>query len=280
MAEKAFEKLMTLVRNERGLDLSSYKENFLLRRLNSRFRILEIDNLGEYCRFLESHHEEYSKLIDVLAINVTEFFRDPPVFDLFEKKIIPELILSQEYTHAKILRFLSAGGASGEEAYSIAIKLHEALGTKINNYSISILLADIDPDCIEKAKDGIYVEDHLKNVPASIKSKYFKHEGNLYQVKPEIRKMVTMTRMDLLTDRIPKFFNVIFCRNLLIYFSKEGHSDIFMRLYNSLTNDGFMVLGRTETLLGTNKSLFDTYDAKERVYRKRPTAFYASRRSC
>ena len=281
MTDRALENFLLRVRNDRGLDLTGYKDSFLLRRLRSRFRVLEIDNLDEYCYLLEKNPAEYAKLIDVLAINVTEFFRDPSLWNLLSNRIIPDLLEARKESRARTIRFLSAGGASGEEAYSIAISMCEALEGKSGDFSASVMLVDIDPDCILKAKAGIYHEDRLTNVPPHLLAKYFTREGpERYRVKPELRKMLTMSNLDLLTGRIPKFFDVIFCRNLLIYFTRDAHSDLFSKLYSSLLLDGFLILGRTETLLGASKTLFDTYDSRERVYRRKGIAYHSSTNKC
>lgn len=270
MEDKSLEELIQTIKNERGLDLSGYKESFLMRRLNSRLRVLGIKSFGQYSEFLRNHPAEFVKLIDVLSINVTEFFRDVSMYRQFSEKILPELIESRIRTNARIIRFLSAGGASGEEAYSIAILCREALAEKKENIGISIMLVDIDPDALRKAKAGVYTMDRLKNVPPDLLAKYFIREDEMkYRVVPEIRNMVTISRLDLLTGRIPKFFDVIFCRNVLIYFSKEAHAELFAKLYRSLVMDGYLILGRTETMLGASKNLFETVDARERIYRKR-----------
>lgn len=261
--------LLQSIRNERGLDLSGYKESFLMRRLSSRLRCLGIKDLRHYGEFLRNHPAEYTKLIDVLAINVTEFFRDTSMFRQFSERILPELIESRRGTTAKMLRFLSAGGATGEEAYSIAILCREAFGENAEGMTASVMLVDIDSDAIKKAKAGIYQTDRLRNVPPYLLAKYFVPEGNGYRISPAIRNMVTMSRLDLLTGRIPTLFDVIFCRNVLIYFSRDAHADLFSKLHKSLVMDGYLILGRTETLLGASKNLFETVDARERIYRKR-----------
>lgn len=271
MVDPSYERLVRKVREERGLDLSGYKESFVRRRLQSRFRILGIEGLDQYCAILGKRPEEFLKLLDVLSINVTEFFRDPSLWELFSKKLIPELCRMRERTPAKVLRFLSAGSASGEEAYSIAIALCETLGDQLPRYSITIRGIDIDQDCISKIKAGVYAPDRLKNVPAEILAKYFTREGNLYRVKPEIKRMVRAANADLMSERLPRYFDVILCRNVLIYFTKESHTEIFTKLHESLSTGGFLILGRTETLIGVNKALFETYDARERIYRRKET---------
>ena len=269
MADPSFERLVRKVREERGLDLSGYKESFVRRRLQSRFRILGIEGLDQYCAVLGKRPEEFLKLLDVLAINVTEFFRDPSLWELLSKKVIPELCRMRERTPAKVLRILSAGSASGEEAYSIAIALCETLGDQLPKYSITIRGIDIDQDCITRIKAGVYAPDRLKNVPPEILAKYFTREGNMYRVKPGIKKMVRAANADLITERLPRYFDMIFCRNVLIYFTKESHTEIFSKLHESLSTGGFLILGRTETLIGVNKELFETYDARERIYRRK-----------
>lgn len=269
MEDQSFRRLLLRVRNDRGLDLSAYKQPFIMRRLRSRFRALDICNLDEYCMVLRRNPEEYEKLIEALAINVTEFFRDPTLFELLSKEIIKEICRHKTKPGTKNLRFLCAGGASGEEAYSIAIALCETLGSQIDDYTISIHSIDIDDDCIRKTKAGVYIAERVRNVPIDLLDKYFtKDEGNLYIVKPILKKMVRTYHMDILTARIPRHFDVIFCRNLLIYFSKEAHVELFLKFHSAIITDGFLILGRTETLIGATKGMYEVFDAKERVYRK------------
>jgi len=275
VTDQSLANLLHRVKIDRGLDLSGYKESFVRRRLQSRLRILELDNIDEYCFFLRKHPDEYAKLLDVLAINVTEFFRDPNLFKVLSKTVVPELCRMRDSTPAKVLRFLSAGGASGEEAYSLAIMLHETLGQRLDEYSLSIKMIDIDQDCISKARKATYAPDRLKNVPLQILQKYFTEKNGLYVVNPEIQKMVKAYHLDILTDNIPKCFDLILCRNVMIYFSKESHGRIFLKLHSALSTGGFLVLGRTETMIGANKALFDTFDAKERIYkRKEPVSLF------
>jgi len=267
--DQSYRRLLLRVRNDRGLDLSAYKKPFIMRRLRSRFRALDICSLDEYCMVLRRSPAEYEKLIEALAINVTEFFRDPSLFELLSSKVIIELCRYKTKPGTKHLRFLCAGGASGEEAYSIAIVLCETLSSHIDEYTISIHSVDIDDDCIMKTKSGKYTAERVRNVPLDLLEKYFTQEdGDIYVVKPVLKKMVRTYHMDILTTRIPRHFDVIFCRNLLIYFSKEAHIELFMKFHSAIAVDGFLILGRTETLIGATKGIFEIFDAKERVYRK------------
>ena len=275
MVDHSFATLLHRVRIDRGLDLSGYKESFVRRRLQSRLRILELSGIDEYTLYLRKNPEEYPKLLDVLAINVTEFFRDPHLFKVLSTNVIPELCRMRENIPAKVLRVLSAGGASGEEAYSLAITFNETLGDLLEEYTVSIKVIDIDQDCINKVRKGVYAPDRLKNVPDQLLSKYFIEEkGNLFRVVPEIHSMVKAYHLDLITEKIPKYFDLILCRNVLIYFSKESHSQIFSKLHSAISTGGFLVLGRTETMIGVNKALFDTYDAKERIYRRKEPHYH------
>lgn len=269
MEDQSYKRLLHRVRNDRGLDLSGYKQPFIMRRLRSRFRAHDICNLEEYCMILKRRPEEYDKLIEALAINVTEFFRDPTLFELLSSKVIKEICLRKNKPGTKHLRFLCAGGASGEEAYSIAIAICETLGNQFDDYTVTIHSIDIDEDCIKKTKAGVYPVERVRNVPAELLDKYFtKEEGELYKVKPILKKMVRTYHMDILTARIQRHFDVIFCRNLLIYFSKDAHTELFLKFHSAISHGGFLILGRTETLIGASKGMYEVFDAKERIYRK------------
>jgi len=266
--DASFQRLLRRARNDRGLDLSGYKPAFVLRRLKSRFRALEIESLDEYNMILKRNPDEYEKLLEALAINVTEFFRDPSLYETFSRDIIRDILERKSRLSVKTFRIFCAGGASGEEPYSIAITLLETLGKRIEDYTVTIHTIDIDEDCIRKTKVGAYPPDRLRNVSSEIARKYFTEENGSYVIKPTIRKMVTAYHLDLLTARIPKFFDVVFCRNVLIYMSKEAHTDLFLKFHTALLDDGFLILGRTETLIGISKQLFKIHNARERIYRK------------
>lgn len=265
ITDKELELLKRKVKRERGINLDYYKENFVKRRVSHRIMDRKIPAI-KYIHSLDE--QEYQRLFKALSINVSEFFRDEQVWELFQDLILPNLIFYKEETGRKIIRAWSAGCASGEEAYTLAIILKEFLGDDIDDYLISITGTDIDNIALERARFGIYQKERVKNVKKSLLDKYFVTDGTWYEVNDEVKEMVRFRRHDLIHDEPFSHFDVIFCRNVAIYFSKELQEILFENFHHSLHRFGFLVLGKTEAVTGKYRKNFAVVDIVERIYRK------------
>jgi chemotaxis protein methyltransferase CheR len=166
------------------------------------------------------------------------------------------------------IRIWSAGCAAGEEAYSLAILLHRVLKTEFSNYKIRIIGTDIDAQSLEKARKGIYSENSLKNLDPIIKERYFLKHGDMYQVIDELKNITQFKRQDLISGPIIHRFDLILCRNVMIYFKKEIQEKLQLNFYQALEKEGFFLIGKSETLLGTASNLFKPYNTRERLYIK------------
>lgn len=266
--DPAFEQLKKAIKDSTGFNCEQYKEAHFKRRINVRVRATNSKNYGEYLKLLKKGSEEYEHLIKTLTINVSEFFRNPETFTVIEKEVIPSLIESKLDSSVKSIRVWSAGCASGEEAYSLAILLHRILGKDFDNYRINILSTDIDDSSLEKAKKGIYSKDSLKNVNASVKESYFMEMGEIYQITNQLKNITRFKRHDIISEPCISRVDLIICRNVMIYFKKEIQEQLQLNFYQALNKGGFLIIGKAETLLGAASNCFKPHNVKERVYLK------------
>ncbi len=252
-----------------GFDCSPYSDKFLKRRFDIRMRANDVKSYREYAGLLRRDPLEYAELIEALTITVTEFFRDPDVFEDFRRIVIPKLIADKRRKRQKMIRIWSAGCASGEEVYSIAISMSEFLGPKLDNFILSIHGTDIDGEALTKAKKGEYTPKEVKEVPKAYLRRYFSFNGEKYVVDEGLRRLVKFEKHDLISGKPHQYFDVIFCRNVLIYFSREAHKKVHMRLYDALNDGGFLIVGKTELLHGKTREMFVPVSEKG-IYQKPP----------
>lgn len=232
-----------------------------------RLRATGVDTYLEYMIVLKREPSEYDRLFDALTINVTDFFRDKSTYRIIEKTVIPELISSKKKEEKKIIRVWSAACASGEEPYSMAILFCEELGSRINDFLISIYATDIDKPSLEKAKTAVYEPDTFSEVDMKILRRYF--NCNLkYRLKKKIKAMVKFKQHDLISDRPLVHLDIILCRNALIYFSRDQQVKLFDKFYKCLNKSGYLILGKTESPAGELEGLFKPVSIRERIYQK------------
>lgn len=265
--QRGFLALQKRILKERGLDLAEYRDKCLKRRIDVRLRATGARSYVEYITVLKKDPTEYERLLDALTINVTDFFRDMSTYKVIEEMIIPELIAQKKSQRKRIIRIWSAGCASGQEPYSMAILLHKILGERIGEYLVSIYATDIDEKVIRKAEKGEYEAGDVSEVDAKILKRYFDHNLK-FSLKEEIRQMVKFMRHNLISDRPPGRLDMIVCRNLLIYFSRALQVKVFDKFCESLNRGGYLVLGKTESLAGESAGLFQPVSIRERIYRK------------
>lgn len=254
------------VRARAGIDFSTYKTPTLMRRLLRRVAATDTGSLAEYFEYLHSHPEEYTNLVSTFLIKVTEFFRDPDLFEYLQRQVIPDLIASAR-KRGNVLRIWSAGCATGEESYTLAILLSEALGNELEQFHIRIFATDADADAIAFARRGLYPTSALGNVPADMLSRYFLQEENYYQVRKRVRSLVVFGQHDL-GGRAP-FPNIdlVTCRNVLIYFTSALQQRTLKLCAYSLRNGGYLVLGKAEAL-GPSSEFFTPVESHLKVYQR------------
>ncbi|RJS81414.1 protein-glutamate O-methyltransferase CheR [Methanophagales archaeon] len=267
--ERDFNVLKRQILKDKGFDCNQYRDNYIKRRLAIRLRANNVHSCKDYAILLKREPTEYDKLIEAFTITVSGFFRDTSVFAYFRKAVIPALIQDKRRKNQKIIRLWSAGCASGEETYSIAILMSDFLGANLGNFLISVRGTDIDDESLEKAKRGEYTFEEVKSVGKGFLSRYFIFDRGKYCVRDKIKGMVNFEKHDLVSDKPLAHFDVIFCRNVSIYFSMDMHEKLYLDFYNALNNDGFFVMGKTEMLCGSARKLFIPVNAREGIYQKK-----------
>lgn len=263
--EEAFLKIKEGVNREKFLDVSQYKENYIKRRIAVRMRSLQHPKYADYLNYLQNNKNEYDILLDKLTINVTQFFRDPEIFVELENVILPDIIANLKGP----LKIWSAGCSTGEEPYSIAISVEETaerLGLK--NFEYEIYATDLDIIAIQKATAGIYEGRTLDNIALQRKTKYFKTDGRNYMISDAIKKRVKIIKLNLMDPYKKDFFDLVFCRNVIIYFTRELQKTVLTHYYDSLKENGILFLGKTETMLQDYRDKFNCINIKERIFRK------------
>jgi chemotaxis methyl-accepting protein methylase len=262
------DRLVGKVRDERGLDLSNYREHYVERRIATRLRALRLHSYRQYADYLDAHPDEYSRLIDTLTINVTDFYRDAPVFDLFRRQIVPDMIEAKLASRQRMIRCWSAGCATGEEPYSMIMSFLSGIEKSGQPFKLSVTGTDLDEDALRVARKGEYPLEKLKNIPSSHRLRYLDIGEETFRVKQEVRRCARFNRLNLFSDKPMNIVDVIFCRNVFIYFSREQQERALSVFLGALARGGHLVLGRSERLAPNMAKRFELVNGRERIYRK------------
>ncbi|MGK2960706.1 MAG: CheR family methyltransferase [Gemmatimonadaceae bacterium] len=266
--EPGFLSLLKKIEREKGFRCSSYKDTCLRRRISARMRARSAATFADYAGILDTDQTEYDRLIQALTINVSRFFRNPETFACVATKVIPELIA----TRSPLIRVWSAGCATGEEPYSLAVLFREnsiSTGDEGSLDRLRIIGSDIDREALAVASRGRYADTAFVDTPPAVVERYFPVENGMHTVVPEIRNLVTFEQRDLLDGSGPGGrLHMIICRNVIIYFTRESQERLFELFRDLLLPGGFLVLGKVETLLGRSRELFAPVSSRERVFRR------------
>jgi two-component system CheB/CheR fusion protein len=258
--------IILLIYSNTGHDFSLYKKNTLLRRINRRMHIHQLNNLEDYLHFLQQNENEIITLFKELLIGVTSFFRDQDAFDLLTTSILPNILEGKpdDYT----LRIWVSACSTGEEAYSIAICIKEYLHTVNRNINIQIFATDIDEKAINIARNGLYSENILPNIKDTIRNRYFIKENGQYRITKAIRETVIFAVQSLIKDPPFTRLDLISCRNVLIYFSAKLQKKLFPVFHYSLNENGVLFLGSSETV-GQFNEYFEILHKKWKFYQRK-----------
>jgi len=262
-----FEALLDYVKRSRGFDFTGYKRSSLMRRVNKRMQAINIEGYSNYLDYLEVHPHEFNHLFNTLLINVTSFFRDRPAWEYIGNEIVPRILNRKNSTEP--IRIWSAGCASGEEAYTIAILMAEALGMDQFQHRIKIYATDMDEDALTQARQATYSTHQISGLTPEQLDTYFDLNDNRYTFRKDLRRSVIFGRHDLIQDAPISKIDLLVCRNTLMYFNAETQSRILTRLHFALNEGGFLFLGKAEMLL-THANLFSPLHLKCRVFSKVP----------
>lgn len=260
------QKLFTQLRARTGRDFSRYKQSTLLRRVRRRMQLAQLESLTTYLERLREDADEVRALADDLLITVTNFFRDPPVWERLERDIVPALF--DHKAPGQPIRVWSVGCASGEEAYSLAILLLEEAARRDHVPLIQVFASDLHERSLERARDGFYPGDVATDVSAERLARFFVKDDGGYRVKKEVRELVVFAPHNLLGDPPFSRMDLITCRNVLIYLQSDAQRDVLDIFHYALLPEGYLVLGTSETIDGSAE-LFRVDDRTHHVWRKR-----------
>ena len=267
--QERFEALLRFLQQQRGFDFTGYKRPSLMRRMLRRMQTVGVTGFETYRDYLEVHPEEFALLFNTILINVTSFFRDPPAWEFVEKQVLPAMLASKA-PHSPV-RVWSAGCASGQEAYSIAILLAEALGEAAFRERAKVYATDADEEALAQARLAAYAPKDMESLPPLLRERYFEPVNGRYVFRSDLRRSVIFGRHDLVQDAPISRLDLLVCRNTLMYFNAETQTKVMSRFHFALNGhdngEGYLFLGRAEMLL-TQSSLFTPLDLKCRVFAK------------
>ncbi len=270
------DEILTIIKQKKGIDLSRYRRHTVERRISNRMARLQAADPETYLELLKSDPHECDSLVNNIGINVSSFFRNPVVFEIIEQSVLPLIITRKRASNSREIRIWSIGCAAGEEAYSVAILVHQAFEKEQGSWKPYIFATDMDSDALEKAGTGIYQRQSLATTKLGILDKYFISKGSMYEVCPFIKDIVHFSLDDCTSFRtiapaesVFGSFDMVLCRNVLIYFSKELQKNVFDKLYKAIGPRGYLILGDSESLSWEIESKFEATDGRNRIFQKK-----------
>jgi two-component system CheB/CheR fusion protein len=265
-AASSMQKIQEIIRAQTGIDFSGYTRSTVMRRLERRMGLSQVENIDQYLEYLRQSPEEVAAFSKDLLISVTRFFRDSDAFKRLRQDIVPAIFAKA--AKERIIRAWVPGCATGEEAYSLAILLQEHAATLKERYEVKIFATDVNKETVDFAGGGVYPASIIADVPAELLARYFSNVGNGYRLRRSIREQVVFARHNLMKD--PPFIrmDLVSCRNLLIYLEMPWQQKVLAFLHFALRPGGYLFLGSSETL-GEQQNAFDPVNAKARIFQKR-----------
>lgn len=272
MSDEEFSLFGNLIYSSLGIKMPKTKKHMLISRLAKRVNALGCKSYGEYYSFLCSEQgktTELKKMVDAVTTNKTDFYREADHFKILIDKVLPTLVETEKFLNKRLINIWSAGCSSGEEAYTIAMLMSDYFNNK--NECFNILATDISSKVLQIGCDAIYPETVIKPIPDKMRKKYLMRgtgeKNGLYRIVPSLRDKVTFRYLNLMnsTFDVDEMMDIIFCRNVIIYFDKETQKTLFEKFYKQLVPGGYLFIGSSETLYGINS---DFMPVGPTVYRK------------
>ncbi|MDR3176427.1 MAG: protein-glutamate O-methyltransferase CheR [Desulfovibrio sp.] len=269
-----FMQLRDFIYQQSGIFIAEARKYLIENRLNNRIRELNLKNFGEYyyyLRFDPNRRNELAKLFEVITTNETSFWRNPPQLEVFQNKVLAAEIERIRASRSKKLRIWSAGCSTGEEPYTLAIILHESLKSEISAWDIKITANDLSEAVLAAARKGVYTDYALRTTPKTVIDRYFIKDGANYQVDPKLKRLISFGQINL-SDRLMlkrvERSDIIFCRNVIIYFDDEMKRQVIESFYDNLLPGGCMLIGHSESLHNISRAFKPEYHTGTIVYRK------------
>jgi chemotaxis protein methyltransferase CheR len=274
MDDATFRKFRDFIYEQCGISFTENKKYLLEGRIGKRLEAHNLTTFEEYYRLISSAtfaREELPSLFEVVTINETYFFRNPPQFEALEQVILPEILKQKQARGNKKLRIWSAASSSGEEAYTISMLILERIKPQFPDFQFEIVGSDINTAVLEKARTGVFKEYSVRNMPEYYLNKYFQREGDKFILSSEVRsqvKFICVNLYDTPTMRTMTGFDVIFCCNVLIYFDTIAKQQVVADLYDALNKNGYLFIGYSESLHGVSKAFKLVHFPKTIAYKK------------
>ena len=265
MTNGNFNEIKSIAYRLTGIKLTDHKKNMIYGRLARRLRKLNLSRFDDYCKIIQQENNpEVSEFVNSITTNLTSFFREAHHFEFLSKELLPRLV--QENAGSRRIRIWSAGCSTGEEPYSIAMVVNSI--SEIKNWDVKILATDLDSEVVRRANEGVYSTERIETIPVAYKNHFLQNKGeDLVRIKPEVGKLITFKQLNLL-HRWPMKgpFDIIFCRNVVIYFDKETQKVLFERYAQLLKDDGHLFIGHSESL----HNVTDKFKSVGRTIYERP----------
>jgi chemotaxis protein methyltransferase CheR len=253
LTDKEFQLFREIIYRETGINMSDKKRKLIVARLSKRLRALNLSSFTDYYRYLNESPDadnEIVNLINRVTTNKTDFFRERQHFDFLLQQLYPQMIEQGRKTGVRRLRIWSAGCSSGEEPYTLAMVTSKAFKAE-RGWDIKILATDLDTEMLGKAVAGVYTTQAVSPVPREYLVKYFSRKADSYEVKPGLKSMVAFRRLNLMDVTFPmkRPFDIIFCRNVIIYFDSKTKEELLNKFHRHLKDGGYMFVGHSESLM-------------------------------
>ncbi len=274
ISDAEFVQLRDFIYAQCGIYVADNRKYLLENRLANRLKLLNLKNFGEYYHYLQydtNKKSELSKLFEVITTNETSFYRNPPQLKVFQDNILSDVIAEMKKKGEKRLRIWSAGCSTGEEPYTLAIIVAEVLKGELASWDVRITASDLSERVLESARKGLYNEYTLRTTPKEIVSRYFEQDGENYRVKSELKRLISFGQLNL-SDRVAlkrvERSQLVFCRNVIIYFDDEMKRKVIGAFYDNLLAGGYLLIGHSESLHNITRAFKPIHYPGAIVYKK------------
>ncbi len=268
----AFDDLRDRVLSAGGIDIGLYRDRCVVRRLVTRMEAVGAQDLGDYGRRVQADPGELRRLVEALTVNVSEFFRNAATFRALARDVLPQVVAQKRAEGRQGIRVWSAGCATGEEPYSLAVTLREFLGDGLGKFAVMIFATDVDAPSLQAARAGRYGRQSVARIPRQLLRRHFEPCAEGYRVCRAVRRLVHFRQHNLLDPFPFRRIDVAMFRNVLIYMARPLHNAMLDAFYDALNPGGFLVLGKVEGLAGASRERFEVVSLAERIYRKPPAS--------
>lgn len=274
ISELEFTQLRDFIYDQAGIFIASNRKYLLENRLANRLKELNLKDFGEYYYYLQydsGRKAELNKLFEVITTNETSFYRNPPQLKVFETKVLPAVLDELRKKRSKRLRIWSAGCSTGEEPYTLAMIISEVLGSELSSWNIKITANDLSERVLRSARRGEYTEYTLRTTPKEVVRKYFDNDGKIYKVKPSLKQMISFGQINL-SDRVQvkrvERSEIVFCRNVIIYFDDPMKKKVINAFYDNLVPGGHLIIGHSESLHNITRAFKPVHHPGAIIYQK------------